>query len=441
MALFGNKSGGGLLADRIMAPEEPQSIPVNERYLVWKWRPAGKDAGGSGKENAIRWKSTLFVRPGEAALFLYKQKDGTMAEYIQGPFDKSLETANLPGLTAIMGALTGGSFPAQVYFIKATGALSMKFAADYFPVSDPQFRRIAVPVAVRGTLTLKIGDYKDFIEKNGVDEMTVGEFNKKVSDEVKSRVKSCVANIPFENGIPVLELSRKLDDVGDIVKAKLKPALTDIFGATLMSMAVGAIDADEESDGYRQLMDATADTTVASARATVMQDIQNRGDMMDRQREEWQRAQKLQTEGQNFAVHQLNQSADVAKTGASAMGQAGNLGAGGGMNPGAMMAGMAMGGALGQGMAGMVGNMMQAGPGMPGMTPPPPPVVQYNIAVNGQTTGPFNLQQLAQMAQSGQFTRDSMVWKQGMENWAAAGSVQELSSVFGSVPPPPPPAP
>jgi hypothetical protein len=106
------------------------------------------------------------------------------------------------------------------------------------------------------------------------------------------------------------------------------------------------------------------------------------------------------------------------------------------------MAGMAMGGMIGQQMTGMMGNMMQGMNQPPaGGMPPPPPIVRYNVAVNGQTTGPFALEQLAQMVQSGQFTDKSLVWKAGMTGWAAAGTVQELASIFTQTPPPPPPPP
>jgi hypothetical protein len=169
------------------------------------------------------------------------------------------------------------------------------------------------------------------------------------------------------------------------------------------------------------------------------------------QREEAQRAQKLQTEGANFAAHQLNQQTQVGLAGAQALGQMGangamNMNGGGGMNPAGMMTGMAMGGAIGQQMSGMMGNMMQginqppAG-GAPGMAPPPLPVVQYSVAANGQTTGPFGMQSLAQMAQGGQLTPQSQVWKQGMAGWAAAETVQELAQLFASASPPPPPPP
>jgi hypothetical protein len=44
------------------------------------------------------------------------------------------------------------------------------------------------------------------------------------------------------------------------------------------------------------------------------------------------------------------------------------------------------------------------------------------------------------MAQNGQLTPNTYVWKQGMASWEVAGNVQELSNLFGAVPPPPPPA-
>jgi hypothetical protein len=199
-------------------------------------------------------------------------------------------------------------------------------------------------------------------------------------------------------------------------------------------------------------------------------------------REEGQYAQHTQTDMGGFALHQLKQQEEIAKASASAMGKMGQAagvsmgGAGaGGFNPGAMMAGMAMGGAVGQGMAGMMGNVFnQMGQQIPGQTPPPmpgapppggmpgspppapgaapaappplppSPALQFSVAVNGQTYGPYDMNALAQMKQAGQFTAQSMVWRDGMAGWQAAGTVPELAPLFaaaGAPPPPPPPAP
>jgi hypothetical protein len=82
---------------------------------------------------------------------------------------------------------------------------------------------------------------------------------------------------------------------------------------------------------------------------------------------------------------------------------------------------------------------MMGGMNQEKQTPPPPPQVEYSVSVNGQQTGPFAWQQLQQMVQAGQITKDTHVWKQGMAGWLTAGEVQELANLFGAVPPPPPP--
>jgi hypothetical protein len=63
--------------------------------------------------------------------------------------------------------------------------------------------------------------------------------------------------------------------------------------------------------------------------------------------------------------------------------------------------------------------------------------ITYHL--NGQQSGPFNLEQLKQYAQSGQFTKNHHVWKEGMGGWELASNVADLAPVFTVVPPPPPP--
>ena len=68
------------------------------------------------------------------------------------------------------------------------------------------------------------------------------------------------------------------------------------------------------------------------------------------------------------------------------------------------------------------------------------PGVQFFIAVGGQQAGPFAPEQLPQLVQNGTLTMQTLVWKQGMPQWAAASTVPELAPLFappaGAVPPP-----
>ncbi len=71
--------------------------------------------------------------------------------------------------------------------------------------------------------------------------------------------------------------------------------------------------------------------------------------------------------------------------------------------------------------------------------PPLPSQLQVYVAVSGQQAGPFDMNTLRQMARSGQLTRDSLVWMDGMGSWVPASTVAAMAGVFGAVPPPLPP--
>lgn len=63
--------------------------------------------------------------------------------------------------------------------------------------------------------------------------------------------------------------------------------------------------------------------------------------------------------------------------------------------------------------------------------PPPPPVdLKIFVAVNGQTTGPFNEAQLKTMIAAGNLKPETLVWKDGMANWAAASTVAALQPLM-----------
>jgi hypothetical protein len=243
-------------------------------------------------------------------------------------------------------------------------------------------------------------------------------------------------------------------EISDVVKAYLTKDLAEIFGVNVRSVDISAIELDKESEGWTQLRKVTADqqtrtieeqTTINLRNLSDTQRInaENMQETLRIQREEMQRAQRLQSETNFLGAHALNQQTSVLQTAAENLGAMGTMNTGnGGMNPVGMMAGMMMGGAMGGQMAGMVNNMgQQMQQSM--NTPPPLPNVMYYVSVNGAQSGPFTLQQMAQMAQMGQLTPQTYVWKQGMSAWDVAGNQTDLAVLFappapGAVPPPPP---
>lgn len=447
MGLFGNKekqNEGGLM-DVIRCDEK--------EYLIWKWRPAGEDVNSTKKENAIRYGSSLRVKDGEVAVFVYPGENGNQ-DFIEGPFDQTIKTGNFPVLSSIVGAAFGGASPfqAEIYFINLAGLIQTRFAVPFFDVADPRFLDYAVPVAVRGDIRFKITDYKEFIKQRRLIHFDMDDFKSQIQSAVTKYVKSVVANIPSEKGIPVIQLERKIGEINDSVEESLKKRLQNEFGITVGSVDIDAIDIDKTSDGYNQLKAVTQDVTTQTIQRQTNANLTNMEENLRIQREGMAQAQRLQNESANLSAFQLEKQAEVGVEGAKAFGQMGangagnlNLGGGLGMNPAGMMAGMAMGSAIGQNMAGMVGGMMnglnQQVPPQANNVPPVPGNESYHVAVNGTATGPYTVSVLSTMAANGQFTKESLVWKSGMANWQAAGSISELAGLFAGTVPPVPPVP
>lgn len=125
-------------------------------------------------------------------------------------------------------------------------------------------------------------------------------------------------------------------------------------------------------------------------------------------------------------LYQMDRSFDVLDNAAKNEGGTGNL----------MGAGLGLG--LGAGIGNQLGNVSghlntQNTP----QTPPPLPTL-YFVLINNQRNGPLSLNDLKQLIADVRVTKQSMVWKEGLENWTLITNLPELSSLFYQTPPPPP---
>lgn len=442
MGLFDKVMAGGLM--NVIRCDEPS-------YLIWKWRPEGEDE--AKRENALRMGSALRVKDGEVAVFVYKQSNGVLEDFIEGPYDGIIDTKNFPVLANIVGLGYEGDTPfqAEVYFINTAGIVQVPFGVPYFDLFDPRFQDFSVPTAVRGSVTFKITDYRAFVKLHRLIEFSLEDFQEQVRDKVVQNVKGIVANIPADTGLPAVQIERNLPMVNSIAQTNLKSGLEPIFGIEIVTTDISSIELDKTSAGYMELKRVTQDVTTATVQAQTAAEVKNIADLqrinaenlqetLRIQREEGQYAQHLQTQSANMAAFQVGAQTEVGVAGAQALGQMGAAGAtsmngAGGMNLPGMMTGMALGGVIGQNLAGTMNGMMNPVQNMAtsaqGMVPPPVPTIAYHVAVNGQATGPFDLATLKTMAANGTFSKDSLVWKQGMAEWTAASGVADLESVFG----------
>ena len=427
MALFNKKKNGGFID--VIRCDEPS-------YLIWKWHPSGTEFGESKRENAIRTNSVLRVKDGEVAVFVYKQKDGTMQDYIVGPFDQKIKTGNFPILSSIIGLLYEGDTPfqAEVYFINLSKIIQVKFGVPYFNVSDPRYPDFPVPVAVRGTITFKIDDYQEFIKLHRLDSFDLETFQTQIRDVVNRYVKDVVANAPAAHNIPVIQIESKTAMINDVIEMDIKERLREHFGVVVSGFDIGSIEIDKTSDEYQELKNITKDLQSATLKAQTEANIENYQETLRIQREEQQYAVHLGTQTANIGAYQAGLQAEVGIAGANALGQMGSnnvgnvdLGSGAGFNPMTMMAGMALGSAVGQNIANTMNGAMN---GVNGNNIPPIPTVTYYVAKDGNPTGPYDVNKLKEMIISGEIVRTSLLWKPGMASWVSAETVEEIKSFF-----------
>ncbi len=336
--------------------------------------------------NEIKYDAKLVVREGQAAVFI---NEGQLADVFT-PGTYTLTTQNLPILTTLQGWKYGfnSPFKAEVYFCSTRQFTSLKWGTPGpCTMRDQEFG--AVRVTAFGLYAIKIKDPAVFIrEIVGTD----GTFTtEEIEQNLKGKIGMRIKEVMPELGIPVLDLESKVVILGDMLKERISPPFGD-YGLEVTEVQVQDIGLPEEVEK-------------AIDKGGAMRAIGN------------------------LQAYTQYETAGAIKDAAQ--------------NPSGM-AGAGMGMGMGFAMANQMAKTMGPQAASPQAAPGPPPIpgtVQFFIAVGGQQTGPFDMAVLKQQVASGQLTQETLVWKQGMANWAPAGQVAELGGLFAQTPPPVPPSP
>ncbi len=334
-------------------------------------------------QNEIKYGAKLVVREGQNAVFI---NEGKLADVFK-PGTYTLQTQNLPILATLQGWKYGfeSPFKAEVYFVSTRLFTDLKWGTmNPIMVRDPEFG----PVRLRafGTYAVRVSDPGTFIRN------VVGTDNRFTTDEITNQLRNLiVSNLGDALGnakIPMLDLAGNYRSMGGRLADAMKGEF-DKLGIELSTLLIENVSLPPEVE---QALDKRSSMGVI-------------GDLN---------------------AYTKLQAADAMRDAAK--------------NPGA--AGMFMGVGLGQTMAGQMSQQAsgpapsQAGPG----TPPPVPgaVSPFFLAIGGRQAGPFDFGLLASKVGSGELTRETLVWRQGMTNWAKAGEVPELAALFTAAPPPVP---
>lgn len=326
--------------------------------------------------NEIKYAAKLVVREGQAAVFV---NQGQLAD-VFSPGTYGLETRNLPILSTMLGWMYGfeSPFKAEVYFVSTRRWTDQKWGTQNpIMMRDPEFG----PVRVRafGTYAVQVSDPAIFLRQLIGTDPSFETFD--IAGQLRSLIVSRFTDAIGKLGVGVLDFAGNYGKMGVDLQVKMNEEFSGM-GLKLATFVIENISLPPEVE---QALDTRTKMSVT-------------GDM---------------------ARYTQYKTAEAIGTAAA--------------NPGGMAgvgAQMAAGVAIGSQMAGaMTGGGSQAPPALPA-------ALAFHMALDGKAAGPLDLAALEAKVKEGKLNRTTLVWKPGMANWVAAGTVPELASVLETSPPP-----
>jgi membrane protease subunit (stomatin/prohibitin family) len=363
-------------------------VDDSQHTLVWRF---------PRYQNEIKQGAKLIVRPGQVAIFVHQ---GKLADVFE-PGTHELATGNLPILSTLAGWKYGfnSPFKSEVYFVSTKQITDLKWGTNNpIMLRDADFG----PLRIRafGTYALKAVEPRALLrEVVGTDNAFEAE---EINELMRSNIATAFADLLGESKIAALDLAANYQELSDKLRAKVKERVDDEYGLDVPQLFIVNISLPEEVE---KALDTRTSMGVI-------------GDMSKFQQFQMGKA--------------LTAAAENPSGGAATQGM--------GLGMGLAMAQQMMQG-MGQASAAGGQSPMAAGqaPVLLGQAPPPAPGSTWHLAVDGQTHGPFTVQQIAAGIAQGQITAATPIWTAGMAAWSAAAQVPQFAGQFAAATPPPPP--
>jgi membrane protease subunit (stomatin/prohibitin family) len=343
-------------------------------------------------QNEIKMGAQLIVRESQTAVFI---NEGTIADVFQ-PGTYTLQTQNMPILTTLKGWKYGfnSPFKAEVYFVNTRQFTELKWGTQNpIMLRDADFGMVRVRAF--GAFAARVVDPAAFLrELVGTDALfKTSEVKEFLRQMIVGRLAGALASAQ----VAVLDLAANQEQIA----ARLAGTLTEECRPMGISIPKFII----------ENVSLPAEVEAAMDRRTQMGVIGDLG-----------RYTQFQT--------------------ANAIENASN-------NPGGAgdVLGLGLGVGLGQQAAAAMSAATATPPAAPPAAGPPPPTgppplptaAPWFIGVGGQQVGPLDTAGLRSNIANRQLTGDTLVWREGMAAWTAAGTVPEIAQLLGQVPPPLPP--
>ncbi|KXO99359.1 Putative virion core protein (lumpy skin disease virus) (plasmid) [Tsukamurella tyrosinosolvens] len=347
--------------------------------------------------NEIKNGAQLIVREGQEALFVYR---GQLADRY-GPGNYQLVSENMPVMSTLQGWPHGfkSPFRSEVYFVNTRPITDLRWGtANPITIRDQDFGM--VQVRANGLCVVRVVDSPTFLRQ------VIGTDSNVDSDEIaellRRTITTAFSEMLIETGVGAIDLQARQRELAAKLQEYVQSKVNQQYGLACEAIELNISLPDE--------------ITQAMTRGV---------------------ARGVEEKGYYGNVGDMNRF-QQGRAADAMLGAATNEGGGGAGD----FLGAGMGMAMGQQFAQNFQNQQapaqgaQPGPGAQQPGPPPLPTAQaFHVEQNGQSAGPFPVEQLRTM----NLTPQTLVWSPALTDWTPAGQVPALAPLFGQTPPPLPP--
>ena len=112
-----------------------------------------------------------------------------------------------------------------------------------------------MPVAVRGTVSFRITNYREFVKLHRLTQFSTDDFNKQIKDAICRYIKDAVTAAPAENNIPVIQIESKIALINDKIEYDIGERLRENFGVTVSGVDINSIEIDKTNCSKSKAID------------------------------------------------------------------------------------------------------------------------------------------------------------------------------------------
>ncbi len=354
---------------------------VNDAEFVYKF-----------PSDDLRIGTQLVVYPAQTAFFVKEGK--VLDEFQSGTY--TLKSENIPLLNKLINLPFGSNSPfkAEVWFINQISKLDIKWGTPTpIQLEDPRYN-VIVPIRAFGQYGFKIVEPRLFLETltGNMTSFTAEKIEQYFKGKVLSQLSALISQKIAQSNVSILDINAHLVEMSEHCNFQLNSTFSK-YGIEVIEFSFISINAPQDDPSIVKLKEA--------------KDL----------------AARMKITGKD--VYQMERSFDVMEAAVKNEG-------GGMMNIGAGLgAGLGVGAQMGK----MFSQSMNTNPTTP---PPLPQEPAYFLYFNNQQQGGFNIQTVQILISQGQINPDTLIWKQGMPNWAEISTLPEFVNSFGGQQMPPP---